>query len=399
MKKWILCAGLIAISLTTPLFAQPEYATARIRQLTKSKTEQTFNANPGMISIRDFIVLKEGSLILDLCDINDYQNFRNMDSLLSMFRKDIAFYKDSLSANATGSVRIDYVMNEVYSFKKIRFKKYTADGSTFLNKEGDISKLKFEPDTVRIIIQKSRMGIGRHNRPGLCTIPYSIQATFVLGNYYDVDKIVADKVMGTIMDTLEKFSRKKVPVNASFTNPLTIIYNPYYTGAGALTSYPLLMDNEYGVNGVKPKGKFFSVNATLGAGLVRNTLAPAIDAGIQYNRYWRPGNYSDHNIFRLSAAPYFFFARDEKGNNVVQDNWFIDGEVGEMDERDQYGWYGKAATVGVGYLAAQKGGYFQGTTMKLFTSIVFVKGITIAPELIFTRDFRQVFPGITLKVL
>ena len=399
MKRLILIVLLTAVSMQGELLAQGEYQSERVKQMNKSKTEQTFNAYLGMINIRDFVVLKEGSLILDLSDMSDYINFRNLDSLLTIFRNDIAFYKDSLSGNPTGSVRIDYVFNELYSFRKIRFKKYPSDGSIFLNKDGDISRLKFEQDTVRIIIQKSRLGIGHNNRPGLCTVPYSIQATFVLGNYYDIDKILADKVLGNIVDTLENFSGKKNTKKNRFPYPLTVIYNPYYSGEGSLVSFPVLMDNEYGVNGIKPKGKFFSVNASFGAGLVGNQISPMMDAGIQYNRYWRPGNFSDHNVYRLSASPYFFFNRDEKGDLVVQDNWFINIDVGEVDERNQYGWYGKAATFGVGYLALQKGDYFKGTTMKIFTDIIFIKGLTVVPELIFTNNFRQVFPGITVKVL
>jgi hypothetical protein len=395
MKKAILLTALIAISLQGRLFAQTPKETPYIQQMRKSKTEQTFNVNSGMINLRDFVVLKEGRLILDLCYLADYENFRNLDSILVNFRKDISFYKDSLDANPTGSVRIDYVLNEDYSFKKIRFKRYNADGSIFLNKDGAISKLKFDQDTVRIIIQKSRPGIGLHNKPGSCMIAYSIQATFILGNYYDIDKVIADNILSHVIDTLAKESTSK-RTRKILPDPLTIMYNPYYSGK-AVVKMAMLADNEHYL-GRMPSSRYLSLTARIGIGLIRNTVTPMGEIGVQYNRYWRPGNYNDHNVFKLTATPYFFFDKNSRGDFLIRDNWFINASAGEIDENPQYGWFGNTATFGVGYLAVNKGDYFKKTTFKVFTDIVFVKGFTIVPEIIFTDNFKQVFPGITLKV-
>jgi hypothetical protein len=60
---------------------------------------------------------------------------------------------------------------------------------------------------------------------------------------------------------------------------------------------------------------------------------------------------------------------------------------------------GENMNFGVGYLFARSGGYFKGVTTKVFFNITLMKkGLTLSPELIITNDFREVFPGLTLKV-
>ncbi|MCW3122185.1 MAG: hypothetical protein JWQ38_1677, partial [Flavipsychrobacter sp.] len=128
MKKLILSTVLILISLQAQLYAQNDYVSAGMKRMSvKSKAELTFNANEEMIYIKDFVVLKQGRMILELNSMKDYESFRNLDSILQLLRKDIAFYKDSLDADPTDHVRIDYALNEEYAFKKIRFKKYKPD--------------------------------------------------------------------------------------------------------------------------------------------------------------------------------------------------------------------------------------------------------------------------------
>ena len=398
MKNLILGTGLIAISLQGRLYAQTDHTSAYSKFMLRSKIEQTFNLDGRFFRIRDFVTLKEGRMILDLYKVSDYESFKNLDSILTVFRKDVAFYKDSLDANLTGGMRIDYVLSDDYSFKKIRFKRHNGDGEIFMNKDGEIARLKFEQDTIRIIIQKSMPGIARHKSQP-CDVPYSVQATFILGNYYDIDRVIGDKVLAGIIDTLEKSSQPKKTKKKYYQLPFTIVYNPYYNGKSGLDRIEWLMNNEYDHFGLPHKPRFLSVNATIGVGLVRNTVTPTADIGIQYNKYWYPDM---HNLFRLSVSPYCFFDKDAQGNFILNDNWFINADIGSSYDNGQTGyvggWFGKECTFGVGYLFAGKGGYFKNSTFKLFTDVMQIRGITIVPEFIFTNDFKQIFPGITVKV-
>lgn len=395
MKKLILSAALILLSAYGALFAQDnaeESYTARLMGMTKAA--QTFNVNENLINIRDFVVLREGRMMLELTDITDYESFRNMDSILREFKKDIAFYKDSLAANPVGNVRIDYSYSPGFSFKKLRFKRYNPDGSMFLNQGGDISRLKFDQDTICIILQKEKPGIG-----GRCMIPYTVQAVFYLDNYYDVDRLLADNMLNKVVDTLEKVSRtKESHVNKKrLFSQYSITYNPYYAGEGSLQMVEWLMKNEYSLPARKRTNEFISINATLGLGLVRNTLAPTGDIGIQYSKYW--GSRSMHNLTRLSASPYFLFDKDEKNNYVVRDNWFINAEIGSIyDKKNKAKLTDREVTFGVGYLVLQKGDYFKNTTFKIFTNLMLTDGLTLMPEIIVTDNFKQIFPGLTLKI-
>ena len=398
MKKLILITALIAISLRATLYAQNDYVGYGMKRMDKSKTELTFNANQSLITIKDFVVLKEGRMILELSGSDDYSSFSNLDSLLSVFRKDIAFYKDSLDTDPTGGVRIDYALNEEYPFKKIRFKKYRSDGNIFLNQGGDISKMKFEQDTIRIIMQKSKPGLGSKKNGG-CMIPYSIQATFILSNYYDIDKVIAGHTLKGIVDTLEKACNVKGSEKGWYwyIHPTSFVYNPYYTGANKLQSYKRLISSEYDVYPSKSRRNAITVPLHIGAGLTRNIITPSAEAGIQFQRYTR-WNSDNYDYFKLTVSPYFFFEKDLSGNYLVKDNWFANLDIGSVYESNDKSWLGKRASVGVGYLVINKGNYFKNTTMKLYSELEIRERLTICPELIFTDNFKQIFPGFTLKV-
>ncbi len=395
MKRLILATVLISLSLASKLYAQTsdDNTPSWTKLMNRSKTEATFDLWEGLIQIRDYVVLKEGRMILDLGDETDYEGFRNLDSILIGFRKDIAFYKDSISADPTASVRIDYVLNSEYAFKKIRFTSHKAKGSSFLDRDGEISKLKFEQDTVRIIMHKTKPGVHTAKNGG-CNVAYTVQATFLLGNYTDIDKIIADHVLTHIIDTLEKASHVKRRHSYDY-KPVTIVYNPYFNGHSALTRHNFLMANEFATNTTYGKYRI-SFNPQFGAGIVRNTLAPIADIAFQYNRYWN--DYKERNIFRISGTGYYFFGQDSKGGAVVNDNWFINGTVGNVSQHNDPGWYGQEETFGVGYLVSQKGNYFKRNTFRVFTDIMFVRGVSLVPEIIFTDNFKQVFPGISVKV-
>ena len=394
MKKLISITALMLISLTGKVCGQGAYTAGQLRAMTTSKADLAFNAYDRMINIRDFVVLKEGRMIIELSAVKDYENFRNLDYLLERFMKDIAFYKDSLNSCPTCNMRIDYAINSEYTFKKIRVKKYYPSGSMFVNKDGDISKLKFDQDTVRLLIQKSMPGIS-HGRTGPCGIPYTIQVTFLLDNYYDVEKLIADHALAGIIDTLEKHSHSKKIEKNIFRHPVTIKYNPYYAGKNLKVYRNLLMENEIAPNSWSRRK--YDANFSMGVGIVRSTMAPMAELGIQWNNYVGKSD-RDRDMVRLSVSPYFFFDRNAKGDYVMNDNWFVNASTGSIYETNGVSWLGKEATFGIGYLFVNKGGYFKNTTMKIFTDLMLKPKLTLVPEIIFTDNFKQIFPGFTLKI-
>ena len=136
---------------------------------------------------------------------------------------------------------------------------------------------------------------------------------------------------------------------------------------------------------------YADVALNCGAGLVRNNITPYGEAGIFLMNSGRKGRDASHPFLHLSTSAYFLFNQDSKGNYLVNDNWFLNASIGEATNTS-------TLSMGAGYLYYSKGNYFTGTTLKVFIDIKLVKnGLTITPELISTNNFKQIFPGLTLK--
>jgi hypothetical protein len=391
MKKLILSSLLALASMTGMLHAQTNEPTDRDKQQGRSKTDRTFNIWGLQINIRSVVQLRNSKMILELQNVGDYQNFMNMDSLLAVFKKDIAFYKDSLETNGAGHVRIDYVISPEYTFKKIRFKKYPADGDIFVNRGGEVSKLKLEQDTVHIIIEKLLYKTR-------CTIPYTIQATFLLDNYTDLNKVFADKEEANrIMKTLESESHSPKENKPGRYPELSIFYNPYFTGKGSLKRYKGVgIDNRSGISFLHDNDQL-TLHGNIGAGLTMNTLVPTAELGLAINSPWGHGS-KTFSFFRLYASSFYFFEKTAEGSYSLKDNYFVNFSLGSEYDKPERNWVGKVADFGVGYLLSPKGSYFKGTTIKVFTDIKLMNGLTVAPEIISTNNFKQFFPGLTLKI-
>lgn len=311
-------------------------------------------------------------------------------------RRDLAFYKDSLEDMNGGNVRIDYLLHPTQYHKEIRIKKYSPDGDIFVQRPGELSRLKIEDDTVRII-----MSIPRDPRWKItddASEDRFIQVTFCLNNYTDIDDIAKDKEMlNHIIDTLAKTSASKWPLGST----ASVIYRPYLNTDKHSKSMRMqktrgVLEDERFVYASLDK---IVIGGSIGAGLLRNTLTPVSEINLEYQYHSKVLNQQKYYSFvKLSATHYFLFSTDIKGHNIVSDNGFINLEFGKQQDAKFFGAGCRRASVGIGYLSLSEGGYFQNLTMKAFTNIEIVRGLTICPEFIFTNNFKQIFPGITLKI-
>jgi hypothetical protein len=137
----------------------------------------------------------------------------------------------------------------------------------------------------------------------------------------------------------------------------------------------------------------------IGAGLIRNTLTPVADAGITLIRFHSFPFGADWSFTSFYASAAFFFAANEKGDQVVRENYFINIESGTNGTDDDFlGLRVRSISLGASYLFSQSGDYFKPVTLKAFMGFRLQSGITLLPEIIATNNFRQIFPGITLKV-
>ncbi len=410
MKRSLVMTVLILISMQLALFAQNETLDFYNTVYGWSKTKKTFNVTP-LPNVEDFVYLKNGKMIVEMQQIGDYKYLAKLDSILTQFTTDIAFYKDSLE-NGTGNVRIDYSLEHGKDYRQIRFLKHNPEGDIYVNRHGETERLKLEQDTVRIILQLipgTTISTSRWLR--------SMQVTFVLNNYRDIEKIVSEKtVMLHAIDTLASV-RGPAELDRAFTHPSSCIYRPYFARLTNdstpkfflknhiidkmyFVKFDHILKKEYGqyadVAGT-PTHRF-AAYGNIGVGIVRNTISPNAELGISYFNYGSYRNGKDYDYYTLFASPYFFFDRKPDGEYLVSDNWFINLQAGSSYDEEMLGVKIRGFSVGIGYLAVEKGNYFKANTFKAFCTVRLMSGVSICPELIATNNFKQVFPGITFKI-
>ncbi|MCD6013353.1 MAG: hypothetical protein K0Q79_3215 [Flavipsychrobacter sp.] len=387
MKRQFLSAALILISLTGKTFAQE----SKITSLTK--TESNFNMQPSQVNNRHWVYLpKDGKMIIELHNTHNYTMLSSLEPILNEMMKNIAFYKDSL--NAAGNVRIDYAYATYQPLNKIRFKKYAPDGDLFVVHRNDLAKLKIEQDTIRIVFENSNdQPTSWDSKAGARVVHRDIpaQITFCLNNYEDLNGLLANKgTLNHIIDTLIIASNPKNKKAFPFFNTTSIAYRPFDTGNHSeryrFKKLNNLWENE---NDMNTTHGILTIDGSLGLGVIRSMFAPMAEMGIEINDRWNwvPNKRS---FIRASATPYFFFEKGLGNKIIVNDNWFATLEFGTQKGD-------KRSSVGIGYLFAEKGNYFQNATGKVFAIYTLSKRVSLCPEIIFTNNFKQAYPGVTLR--
>jgi hypothetical protein len=373
-------------------------------------TEKHFDG-AAWTGIRDFLYLQnDNKVIFELRSIEDYEDLQGIDTILQQLSQDITFYHDSLE-NGTGSVRIDYATYQQKKQREIRFTKHPSFGEAFVTKEGETQRLKIERDTIRIIIKDiSSPDMKVTLKTPDTVIPrfvshviYAVQITLVLNNYKDIGKIIAEKeVLLHAMDTFVK-ARAPKEKKLSFATPTSCIFKPYVSGrmnrSFRFVKYSGLLKSE----NPNPFGhalptRRFAFYANMGAGLVRNSLVPEAEAGITWLSHFHEPDPLPYSFMSLYTSAHFFFSSDENRQHYISDNWFVNLEIGIAETTEILGLKTRSFSGGAGYLFLPKGDVFQGTTMKVFAGARLMSGLTLYPEVIATNNFKQIFPGITLKI-
>ncbi len=411
MKQLTLIACML-LAAAYNSYAQDEQRNTETRK-PRSKTDEHFNMPQTFINVRDYVYLRDkAKMIIELNNPEQYKELKNMHELLLTAMREIAFYRDSLE-NGSGSVRIDYAVDEAFPFSKIRFKKHPPDGDIFMNRQNDIARLKVEQDTVRIYVRHNPVlerNNDTRNNPRK-NYRYNVnharmyQITFCVNKYTDLIKLAEDKtLLSNISDTLLT-TRKKEYLSNPFSYPSSASFRPFgpdtiakggcntcaeqkrfklYSGLSVL--------EDPGYHGIIRRSDVITMEGNFGTGLIRNAFAPMAEVGIVLVKQGRR-MYNDRYLQTSIGAfvsSYYIFERNTNNEFSLKDNVFVNLKIAN-DKREK--------SVGVGYLLSGKGNYFRGVTTKVFFDIRMLKnGLTLSPEIIFTNDFKQIFPGLTLKV-
>lgn len=407
MKRLIFLLALTGA--TGVAMAQLTYQEKQKEKMTGlSATESLFTAS-AYLDLNDYVYLKGGKVIFELRETSDYEQLSELDSILLQLRDDIGFYRDSLE-NGSGNVRIDYAVQPGKELRKMRFIKYPVRGESFVVSNDKTERLKIERDTIRIIATltdninlPSTYYVGNKKFPGKPgAILYKVQITFLLNNYNELDKIIAERgVLYHAMDTLAAVRTAKENKKYQF-NQSACIYHPYVNdslGVGwRFKKFPYLLEREYGqIYEYRLPNRHVAFYANMGLGVTRNELTPSADAGLTYLKYVA-NSHTEYFFTSLYVSPVFFFERDASRTFYVHDNWFVNIVSGNSFDKEILGLKLRGISLGGGYLFYGNGDYFRNTTIKVFSGLRLKSGLTLYPEVIATNDFKQIFPGMTLKV-
>ena len=215
MKQLVLSVALITISLSGNLHAQS--------RVSGQRTNSVFNISDDYIYNTHTVYLEhDAKMIIEMADVTDYVMLKGIDSLVRQMRFDIDFYKDSLTA--LDNVRIDYAIRLESDNTMIRFKKYSPDGDIYVKRHGELSKMKVERDTIRLIVRKAKT---EHNSR-MHFYDFPVQVTFILNNYTDLDSVLKyEGLLEKITDTLAARTIPKVYDPNISEHRTEIEYHPF----------------------------------------------------------------------------------------------------------------------------------------------------------------------------
>lgn len=131
----------------------------------------------------------------------------------------------------------------------------------------------------------------------------------------------------------------------------------------------------------KYKIKFLTVDAGVLGGVIRNVFAPGLsfEIGLSFS-----SSVDQYKCF-ISADMYYFFSKNEENKYGTQINNFINAGMTINDWGLGLGW--------------GKGNQFEKSAFKVFSLYnIPHTPIHISPELYITSDFKQAFPGFTIRI-
>lgn len=357
-----------------------------------NKADATFNMVENAIHHRHKVWLDQGNtMMVELFSLDEYKKLTDLEALLNKAQEDLSFVADSIRQYPSSNYRIDYQWVGTGG-ANYRMQRYEPKG-TFLYRKGerDWAPFKSEWDTLKFTF------VDAGTRFKKC------QVTFVLNRFANMEDILAEKGrLNRIIDTFFKAAQPRYAADkkwpSTYYSTIYMFKMPKDTSKYRVDYRPYLVEMTQGISLTEARRTTVTPIINFGAGFVRDRLSPVGELGIMYRL---PGTRTKPttSILGLYASGYFAFERNSEGRFTVQDNWFVNAEIGDEGENEFFNALTTSRlTAGVGYLVSQKGDYFTNTTMKLFMNIRLKNGITLTPEIITTDNFKQAFPGLTIKI-
>lgn len=348
---------------------------------TSSTSDKTFAVPENIIMSRRFYIDlgKKNKLTVEVTDLSDLQTIHNIDSLLEVFKKDMAPFKDSFSNQLT-SKKVDYV-SDGKGRKKIRFQQFQPEGTSFLLDNGQLASLKTEQDTVNIIgvITNPPKPEDRINT----SRPRYYHLTFYLNNIEELATYMNGRLN-------EKIKTIRNNITGKWPTVLGTGYHYIKNDASIYADHPKGFTNA-------GSGDFINGYISVNVQNYKNYFVPSFSVGTQLTLTNRDRSYKW--VPGLFWEPHFLFAKDADGKLRTYRNDFLTltyGQGGTTDS-DPHKDFSYSAVFSLGYLIRREGELMEKNTFRLGVGKLKLSKTTIEPSMYFNNFFKGVTPGIRIS--
>ncbi len=346
---------------------------------------KVFDIGPEYFKRKFMIDLGRGNRMqVEAVEMEDLEQFTNIDSLLQLFFKDVKHFKDSLSNQLTAK-RIDYVIDPAGK-NKIRIQSFTPASASFLLQEGNMAALKLAQDTIHIIGTVNYKTLDA--RKTAHTLQRYFRIVFIV-NQLEALNDYADGSLHEKMITLRKSEHERWVNAAGPEERWQIKKGDKSISAAQPAGYSSGLGDYLRINAglnLQNYKNYFTPSFNISAAIVVNAKKVKYDVGVAWE-------------------PHFMFAKNNLGNLQTYRNDFLTLTAGFDPKKEKASNPNEAhfdffRHFSLGYLVSRKGGFFEAHTFRLGTGgIDWLNGkIKLEPVFYFHNFFKGTTPGLRLSV-
>jgi len=347
------------------------------QKISPNSIDKDFEVPNGFLSNRFSIDLGKGNTLqVEVMDLNDIARFKNIDSILTVFFKDIVPLQDSLM-DELAAKRIDYLIDAA-GRKKIRISNFKPVAASFVLRQGEMSALKTEQDTLNII--------------GVVNEPPSQRLQKILGNirYYRLSFYVNN--LNELKNAEAKSIGEKITAFSSKKKWVQVKENDWKMKNGDKS-----ISSKTPNGTVSGNGNYLESIFAISMQNYKNNFVPSVSAG--FSLVFNNGITKKHIGF--SNETHFLFTKDMNGDVKRFLNVFTTISYKQRNLNE------KSAAVfhlnpdfSLSYLIENRGNFYDKNTFRLgFGRVNLDKGaVNLEPCFYFNNFFKNTTPGLRLNV-